>query len=127
MEQLPKPAARYHHFKEAYSAIATLSSGLIVVTVAFAANLEATTHKYTFAWGLGLLCSSVIFQILILLANIISSGHDWNFRASGETAEEENEFAQFWGKTAGLMLVISILMTAIGFGCMWYFVVHNLA
>lgn len=125
MEQLSKPEARYHHFKDTYNAITTLSSGLIVAAVAFVTNMHNATYKTVFAWGLGLLCSSVVLQILILLANLIGSGHDWNFRASGETAQDEGKFAQFWGKTSGFMLLVSILLTTFGFSCMWYFVVHN--
>jgi hypothetical protein len=121
-----KPEYRYEYFREIYNTIITLSSGMMVASVAFAANLHrASSHKLAFGVGLGLLFISVILQILILFSNIIGVGFNWNFMDSGFTDQESDKQAQFYGKLSGTMLIASILLTSCGFVFMWYFVSHN--
>jgi hypothetical protein len=122
----PKAEYRYKYFKEIYNTIITLSSGILVASVAFAANLHGqSAHKTAFSIGLGLLFLSIVLQIIILLSNIISVGFNWNFLDSDLTDYESGKQAQVYGKLSGALLMISILLTSVGFICMWFFVSQN--
>ena len=122
----PKAEYRYKYFKEIYNTIITLSSGILVASVAFAANLHGkSSYKAVFGVGLGLLFLSIVLQIIILLSNIIGVGFNWNFLDSDLADEESGKLAQTYGKLSGVLLMGSMLLTSVGFVCMWFFVSHN--
>ncbi len=118
MSLIPKPEYRYKYFRDAQAGITTLSTAVAGASVAYASNKTDLDYRTWFVWGLALLFISVILQMLILLFNIIGAGFDYDYQLSDRQDKGSNEAAQFFGRTAGSMLVLSTLSTILGLACL---------
>jgi hypothetical protein len=120
-----KPTFRAPFFRDLHKTLLTVSSGALIAVVTFVQSLEQDlTSRSIFFTGFAFLVASIVLQLLIPLLNVISAGLYWNGEIN--QSEEDAHQAQFWGRTSGNILILSILSTIIGIVLLAFFAGHNI-